>query len=111
MVVSSMKNPRKYFGGYLSHRESLPGWLNRLGVDTSLRRLAGSSPTRGGRLFADARNQQPFEPGEWGMRVVLSGHFCASLHVGHARRIRPVFNYRITDMEAKIKTNKTNNLT
>ena len=30
-----------------------------------------------------------------------------SLHVGHARRIRPVFNYRITDLEAQIKT-KTN---
>ena len=28
------------------------------------RRLAGSSPTRGGRLVADARDQQPFEPGE-----------------------------------------------
>ena len=70
------------------------------------RRRAGSSPTRGGRLVADARDQQPFEPGEWGLRVVLSGHFCASLHVGHARRIRPVFNYRITDLEAQIKTNK-----
>ena len=31
------------------------------------RRLAGSSPTRGGRLVADARDQQPFEPGEWGL--------------------------------------------
>ena len=61
----------------------------------------------GGRLVADARNQQPFEPGKWGLRVVLSGHFCTSLHVGHARRIRPVFNYRITDLEAQIKTNKT----
>ena len=71
--------------------------------------FAGSSPTRGGKLVADARNQQPFEPGEWGPRVVLSGHFCASLHVGHARRIRPVFNYRITDLEAQIKTKKQTN--
>ena len=30
-------------------------------------RLAGSSPTRGGRLVADARDQQPFESGEWGL--------------------------------------------
>ena len=41
---------------------------------------------QGGRLVANARNQQPFEPGEWGLRVVLSGHFCLSLHIGHARR-------------------------
>ena len=61
-------------------------------------------------LVADACNQQPFEPGEWGLRVVLSRHFCGSLHVGHARRIRPIFNYRITDLEAHIKTNKTNNI-
>ena len=77
-------------------------------LKASLRRLAGSSPTRGGRLIevgrdqqlADAVNQQTFEPGEWGLTIVLSGHFCASLHVGHARRIRPVFKYRITDLEA-----------
>ena len=50
---------------------------------------------QGGRLVADARDQQPFEPGEWGLRVV-----------GHARSIRPVFDYRITDVEAEIKTNK-----
>ena len=35
---------------------------------------AGLSPTRGGRLVAGAHDQQPFDPGEWGMRVVLSGH-------------------------------------
>ena len=40
----------------------------------------------GGRLVADARNQQPFEPGKWGLRVVLSGHFCISPIVEHARR-------------------------
>ena len=38
---------------------------------------------------------------EWGLRVVLSGHFCASSHVGHAR---PVCDYKITDLEAQIKT-------
>ena len=32
--------------------------------------------------------------------VTLSRHFCASLHVGHARKIRPVLKYRITDLEA-----------
>ena len=30
-------------------------------------RLAGSSLTRGGKLVADARDQQLFEPGEWGL--------------------------------------------
>ena len=41
-----------------------------------------------------------------GLRVVLSGHFCASPDVGHAKRIRLVFDYRITDLEAQIKTKK-----
>ena len=49
----------------------------------------------------------PLCPGNGDLRVVLSGYFCASLHVGHARSIRPVFDYRITDLEAKIKTKKT----
>ena len=31
--------------------------------------FAGSSPTQGGKLVADARDQQPFEPREWGLRV------------------------------------------
>ena len=52
----------------------------------------------------------PLSPGNGDLRVVLSGHFCASLHVGHARSIRPVFDYRITDVEAQIKT-KTNKQT
>ena len=56
----------------------------------------------------DARNKKPFDPRKWGLRVVLSWHFSASLNVEHARRIRPVFDYRITDLEAQIKTNKTN---
>ena len=50
----------------------------------------------------------PLSPGNRGLRVVLSRHFCASLHVGHARSIRPVFDYRITGVEAEIKTNKQN---
>ena len=49
----------------------------------------------------------PLSPGNGDLRVVLSGHFCASLHVGHARSIRPVFDYRITGVEAQIKTKKT----
>ena len=48
----------------------------------------------------------PLSPGYRGLRVVFSGHFCASLHVGHARSIRLVFDYRIYDVEAEIKTNK-----
>ena len=40
--------------------------------------------------------------------IMLSGHFCMSLHVGHARKIRLVFNYRITDLEAQIKNKKKN---
>ena len=66
--------------------QGLPVWLNQLRRHyCSMASFAGSSPTQGGRLVADAHDQQPFEPG-WGLRVVLSGHFCASLHVGHARR-------------------------
>ena len=42
--------------------------------------------TQRGKLVADAHDQQPFEPEEWGLKVILSGHFCVSLHVGHARR-------------------------
>ena len=49
----------------------------------------------------------PLSPGNGDLRVVLSGHFCASLHVGHARSIRPVFDYRITGVEAQIKTKQT----
>ena len=53
----------------------------------------------------------PLSPGNRGLRVVLSRHFCASLHVGHARSIRPVFDYRITGVEAAIKTkNEQNNV-
>ena len=48
----------------------------------------------------------PLSLGNRGLRVVLSGCFCTSLHVGQARRIRLVFDYRITDLEAQIKTNK-----
>ena len=32
--------------------------------------------------------------------VMLSRHFFVSPHVGHARRIRPVLKYRITDLKA-----------
>ena len=72
--------------------------------------FAGSSTTWGGtgRLVADAIDQQLFEPGEWGLRDVLSGYFCANPHVGHAGGIRPVLDYRITNLEAQIKKNKQN---
>jgi len=52
----------------------------------------------------------PLSPGNGDLRVVLSGHFCASLHVGHARNIKPVFDYRITSVEAQIKTKQTNKI-
>ena len=48
----------------------------------------------------------PLCPGNGDLRVVLSGHLWAGLHVGHARSIRPVFDYRITGVEAQIKTKK-----
>ena len=51
----------------------------------------------------------PLSPGNGDLRVVLSGHFCASLHVEQARSIRPVFDYRITGVEAQIKTKKKQN--
>ena len=70
----------------------------------SLASFTGSSPTQGGRQVADARNQQPFEPKEWGLRVVLSGHFCASLHVGHARRKQACIKLQEYLPEAQIKT-------
>ena len=61
---------------------SFLGRLNRLmHCHCSTVSFAGSSPTQGGRLVEDACDQQPFEPGEWGLRIVLSGHFCASPHV------------------------------
>ena len=56
-----------------------------------------------------ALGSQPSDPGSISgctdsstesVTITLSRHFCASLHVGHARRIRPVLKYRITDLEA-----------
>ena len=55
--------------------------------------------TWGRKLVADVSDQQPFEPGEWGSHsemITLLGHLWASLHVRHARRSRPVLNYRNT---------------
>ena len=63
-----------------------------------------SNPPRG-KLVADACYQQPFEPGKWGLRVVLSGHFCRSPHVGHARRKQAGIKVQEYLPEAQIKTN------
>ena len=53
---------------FLNQIPSLPGWLNRLRHrHCSTAAVAGLSSTRGGRLVADARDQQPFEPGKWGL--------------------------------------------
>ena len=49
----------------LLHKKPFPG--GSIGNQTADRRVAGSSPTRGGKLVADARDQQPFEPREWGL--------------------------------------------
>ena len=48
---------------------------------------------------------QPSSPGSIPRRtesvtITLSRHLCASPHVGHTRRIRPVLKYRITNLEA-----------
>ena len=45
----------------------LAHWLRHSNCSTVS--FAGSSLTWGGRRVADARDQQPFEPGEWGPRV------------------------------------------
>ena len=46
-----------------------------------------------------------------GTRVVLSGHFCVSPHVGHARRKQAGIKGQEYFPEAKIKTKyKTNNV-
>ena len=68
--------------------------------------FAGSSPTHKGRLVADACDQQPFGPGEWGLRVVLSAHFSASPHVGHARKKQASIKVQEYLPEAQIKTKK-----
>jgi len=47
--------------------KAFPGGLIGRASILLFRGLAGSSPTREGRLVADARDQQPFEPGEWGL--------------------------------------------
>ena len=60
--------------------------------------------TPGGRLVADACDQQPFEPRELGLRVVLSGHFCVSLHMSHARRKQASIKLLEYLLEAQIKT-------
>ena len=39
-------------------------------------------------------------PDEQSVTITLSRHLYASPHVGHARRIRQVLKYRITDLEA-----------
>ena len=44
-------------------------------IHTSWKRLAGSSPTRGGRLVAKARDQQPFALREWGLESCSLGAF------------------------------------
>ena len=73
--------------------------------------FAGLNPPRGGgrggKLVADVHDQQPFEPVEWGLRVVLSEHFCVSLHVGHAKMKQDGIKVQEYLPEAKIKTRQT----
>ena len=83
----------------------LPVWLNRLRCrHCSVAYFADSSPTQGRRLVTDAQDQQPFESREWGLRVVLSGHFCTSLNVRHARRKQAGIEVQEYLPEAQIKT-------
>ena len=87
-------------------KKSLPGWPISKSVVTALGLPLQVGTHLGEKLVADARNQQPFELGEWGLRVVFSGHFYASLHVGHARRKQAGIILKEYLLEAKIKTNK-----
>ena len=54
------------------------------------------------------RYKEPFEPRLLGWRVVLSGHFYASPHVGHARRKQASIKVQEYLPEAQIKTKQTN---
>ena len=51
---------------YINIEASPDGSIGKASI-LLFRRLADSSPTQGGRLVADARDQQPLEPGEWGL--------------------------------------------
>ena len=74
---------QKLLGQEEEGEKSLSRWPNRLRLPLySTETFAGSNP--------------PFDSMEWRKRVALSGHTCASLHVGYARQSRPVLNYRNT---------------
>ena len=45
-----------------------------------------------------------------GLRVVLSGHFCANPHVRHARQKKVSIKLQEYLLKTKIKTNKQTNL-
>ena len=68
------------------------------------RHLAGSSPTWGGRLVADARDQQPFEPGEWGLENGSLRAFLREPPCRTCKKHPASIGYRITGVEAQIKT-------
>ena len=61
---------------------------------------------RGGRLVAYARDQQPFEAGEKGIESCSLRAFLREPPCGTCKKDQ---DYRITDLEAQIKTNKQAN--
>ena len=63
-LISTFLHVQKIF---YCHKKAFLGGSIGKALILLFRRLAASSPTRGGRLIADARDQQPFEPGEWGL--------------------------------------------
>ena len=62
---SAVKVPHQW--AWKEQWQAFPGGSDGKALILLFRRLAGSNPTWGGRLVADARDQQPFEPGEWGL--------------------------------------------
>ena len=87
-----------------NYLKSLLGWLNRLRRPHYCTTTFADLDPPGRKLVADAWDQQPFEPGEWGLRVVLSGYFYASHHVGHERRKQTGVKLQEYLPGAKIKT-------
>ena len=67
---------------------------------------AGLNPPGAESQKYDARPRNLLGPGNRGLSVVLSGHFCASPHVGHARRKQAGIKLQEYLPEVQIKTNK-----
>ena len=64
--------------------------MNQGSAHSSVFSVLGSQPSGPGSIPGQSES----------VMITLSRHLYASPHVGHARRIRPVLKYRITDLEA-----------